>query len=229
LIIDASKRGPLRNLEQEGQKTQARKEEDRCAKDRLYRDEKGVTGLETAIILIAFVVVASVFAYTVLSAGIFSSQRGQEAVYAGLQQARSSLELKGAVVAKDVDSDNQVDQVTFTLANAVSGEPVDLTVPTDSDSDGLADSGSNNVTVISYMDQSERVDNLAWTKSFIGKNDGDNLLESEEKAQITVYLTATSGLGTYTDFTIEVKPPNGSVLSIVRTTPAKIDSVMNLK
>jgi flagellin FlaB len=46
----------------------------------LRRDERGITGLETAIILIAFVVVAAVFAYTVLSAGIFSSQKGQEAV-----------------------------------------------------------------------------------------------------------------------------------------------------
>ena len=32
------------------------------------RDQTGVTGLETAIILIAFVIVASVFAYVVLSA-----------------------------------------------------------------------------------------------------------------------------------------------------------------
>jgi flagellin-like protein len=32
--------------------------------------QRGITGLETAIILIAFVVVASVFAFTVLSTGI---------------------------------------------------------------------------------------------------------------------------------------------------------------
>ena len=59
----------------------------------LRRDERGITGLETAIILIAFVVVASVFAYTVLSAGIFSSQKGQEAVYAGLSEARATMEI----------------------------------------------------------------------------------------------------------------------------------------
>jgi archaeal flagellin FlaB len=41
---------------------------------RLHRSQRGITGLETAIILIAFVVVASVFAYTVLSAGIFSAE-----------------------------------------------------------------------------------------------------------------------------------------------------------
>ena len=44
---------------------------------RLGRDQRGITGLETAIILIAFIVVASVFAYTVLSAGIFSSEKGK--------------------------------------------------------------------------------------------------------------------------------------------------------
>ena len=32
-----------------------------------WRGERGITGLETAIILIAFVVVASVFAFVVLS------------------------------------------------------------------------------------------------------------------------------------------------------------------
>ncbi len=46
----------------------------------IARDEKGITGLETAIILIAFVVVAAVFAYTALSAGLFSTQKSQEAV-----------------------------------------------------------------------------------------------------------------------------------------------------
>ena len=46
------------------------------------RDQSGITGLETAIILIAFVVVASVFAFTVLSTGIFSAERGKETVFA---------------------------------------------------------------------------------------------------------------------------------------------------
>ena len=36
---------------------------------RVSRDERGITGLETAIILIAFVVVATVFAFIVLTTG----------------------------------------------------------------------------------------------------------------------------------------------------------------
>ena len=35
----------------------------------LLKDQRGMTGLETAIILIAFVTVAAVFGYAILSAG----------------------------------------------------------------------------------------------------------------------------------------------------------------
>ena len=63
-----------------------------------YR-QRGITGLETAIILIAFVVVASVFSFTVLSTGVFASERSKETVYAGLEEAKSSLEPKGSVIA----------------------------------------------------------------------------------------------------------------------------------
>jgi len=44
---------------------------------KLRERQEGITGLETAIILIAFVIVASVFAYVVLSAGLFSSQKAK--------------------------------------------------------------------------------------------------------------------------------------------------------
>src|SRR5512136_55188 len=98
---------------------------------RFLNHEKGITGLETAIILIAFVVVAAVFAYTALSAGLFSTQKGQEAVYAGLKEARSTLELKGAViaVAPAVGTSSNVSQISFTVSSVLGGEPVDFTPP----------------------------------------------------------------------------------------------------
>ena len=69
---------------------------------RALRSARGITGLETAIILIAFVVVASVFAYAVLSAGIFSAERGQEAVHVGIDRAASSIDLVGSMKADGV-------------------------------------------------------------------------------------------------------------------------------
>ena len=72
---------------------------------RLLRDDRGITGLETAIILIAFVVVASVFAFTVLSTGIFSAERGKETVFAGLAEARGTIAPRGSVLANGLPKD----------------------------------------------------------------------------------------------------------------------------
>jgi len=183
---------------------------------KMQRDERGITGLETAIILIAFVVVASVFAYTVLTAGIFSAQKGQEAVYTGLAQARSTLELKGEVVAKA--NATAVTQVIFSVSNALDGESIDLTGTT-----------GNNVTVIAYASSGNRTEELSWTASPQGWGDSDDLLEAGEMFEITVDMTsAGETIGTYHTFTLEVKPPVGSALIIERTTPAFLNSVIIL-
>ena len=64
----------------------------------LLRLEHGITGLETAIILIAFVVVGSVFAYTVLSAGLFATEKGREAVHSGMGEVRSTIVTRGGMI-----------------------------------------------------------------------------------------------------------------------------------
>ena len=63
-----------------------------------WNNQKGITGLETAIVLIAFVVVSSVFAFAALSTGMFSSDKARETVIAGLAQTRATMELKGSVI-----------------------------------------------------------------------------------------------------------------------------------
>jgi flagellin FlaB len=193
----------------------------------MRRDERGITGLETAIILIAFVVVASVFAYTVLSAGIFSSQKGQEAVYTGLQTARSTLELKGDVVAQSNAGNTSVTELVICVSNALNGEPIDMTAP--GNSSNLAAPGSNNVVVVSYSSQNERTDDLYWTAAQLGKGNGDTMLDPGETFQMTIDLAgAGETIGTYHTFDIEIKPPIGSVLTIERTTPAALASYMIL-
>jgi len=193
----------------------------------LRREERGITGLETAIILIAFVVIASVFAYTVLSAGIFSSQKGQEAVYSGLEGARATMEIKGSVVA--TSASGAVTTVIFTVANPLDGAAVDLRAPDDdSPADGIADSNSSNVTVISYHSQTDAVDDLDFSASVVGWGDNDSLLEPGEKFEITVDMTGVENIGTYKTFALELQPVIGAVLTIERTTPAALDPVMIL-
>ena len=207
--------------------------------------EKGITGLETAIILIAFVVVAAVFAYTALSAGLFSTQKSQEAVYSGLKEARSTLELRGGVIAtaNNTGSSGTIKQISFIVATVLGGEPIDFTEPTAaSDNGGVADTTSDtNVVVINYTDQYQSVDNLYWQFTPLGNDDSDNLLENNERFQITIG-NATNGsnggnlvdalttdLTTKTTFNLEILTPVGAVLQIERTTPPWIDTIMNLR
>ncbi len=188
---------------------------------RLQRDERGITALETAIILIAFVVVASVFAFTILSAGTFSTERGKEAVYAGLSEVRSSIEIKGSVVitSGNVGASGTISRVIFTVASAAGGEPIDLN-----------SNPTERVVVIDYRDATQRHTDVDWSVRWLGQNDGDTLLERGELAEITIDLDAEGiTLGPNTDFIIEVKPPAGAVFTIQRTTPAYIEAVYDLQ
>jgi len=207
---------------------------------KFLRHEKGITGLETAIILIAFVVVAAVFAYTALSAGLFSTQKGQEAVYSGLKEARSTIELKGSVlaVAASAGATSNVSQIQFTISNVLGGEEVDFTPPSGSNAAGKA-TGTANKVLINYIDKNQEVDNLYWTVSKLGKDDGNNLLGIDEKFQITIggsgtdnllgALAALNQLGVNTTFSLVLVTPVGAVLEIERTTPAYIDVINNLR
>jgi len=190
----------------------------------LAKGERGITGLETAIILVAFVVVAAVFSFAVLSAGTFSTQKSEEAVYAGLEEVRSTVELKGSIVATSTTagSGEGIDAILFTIATATGGEPVDLSTK------------PNNVMVIDYLDKHQRHTDMYWTVSWKGENDGDGLLEEGELAQIRVCGTGSScaddmglspALSVTTDFALEVKPVKGATLRIEKRTPDYIDKI----
>ncbi|MFN8528029.1 MAG: archaellin/type IV pilin N-terminal domain-containing protein [Anaerolineae bacterium] len=194
------------------------------------QNQRGQTALEAAIILIAFVVVASIFAFAILSAGTASTERGEQAIYSGLEGVQSSMQIRGAVVAESSDvttsgatpNAGSVTTLTFTVALAAGNDPVDLT----SDADART-------VLIGYRDGTNLENNLDWTVTFIGNNDGDALLEDGELAQLEVTVPIDSGsvsvLAPSTQFTIEVKPPSGAVLTFTRTTPAAIEAVMELR
>ena len=197
---------------------------------KLLRGESGITALETAIILIAFVVVASVFAFTILSAGTSSTEKSKAAIYGGLEQVEGSMEVVGSVVAKDTTPcDNVVNSIEFTLASAGGGEGVDMTDPSDH-------VGQNKV-VIDYQDENQYETNVVWSTEWLvcnedttGVTNCDDLLEEDEQ----ILITLTSGTNVYenlgpdTDFVILIKPPSGGVIPIERRTPSDFTQVMNL-
>ena len=181
------------------------------------RNEHGITGLETAIVLIAFVVVAAVFAFVVLSTGLFSSERSKETVYAGLAKTRGSMELTGGVLA--TSNQTQLTNITFDLTLAAGGDQVNLDP-----------ASTTNRTVIRYNDGAVKNNNLTYPTTVITGN-GDKLLEPGELFEIGIALSQdnTIVIGTNTQFTVEVQPPAGSYMVVQRTTPASVSAtIINL-
>ena len=185
---------------------------------RVAREERGITGLETAIILIAFVVVATVFAFVVLTTGVFSSERGKETVFAGLEKARGTLEVRGGIVV--TSTAGTVDDIQFAVATSAGGESVPL--------DPVA---TSNRTVIAYRDSAVVDNDVTYTVTPI-VGDTDTLLEPGELEVITITvatgITPAPTIAANDRWTIEVQTPVGAVLDITRQMPAALDPVMQL-
>jgi len=184
---------------------------------KLRERQEGITGLETAIILIAFVIVASVFAYVVLSAGLFSSQKAKEAVNAGLDSTMSTVEIRSNIVAKMVAG--SVTEISFCVGIPAAGTPVDFS----------PSSANISPIVISYMDADNYLPSVNWTLQKLATINTDNLLDHNELFQVTVLMPgAPVDIGAYDTFAMEVKPPDGPVLAFERTIPGRVSAYVNL-
>ena len=169
--------------------------------------------IETIVIVISFVIVASVFALTILSASSSSTEKGKQAIQAGLE---GSMNVKGSIIAES--SGSSVNDAIFTLSLVTGGSPINL-------------SSTAKEVVVGYKDASQFANDVPWTiKWTVSKQTpADDMLEEGELAEITVDLSdLTTALGANTTFNLEIKPPKGTVLNINRTTPAAIQPVMNL-
>ena len=190
----------------------------------LHNSQLGITGLETAIVLIAFVVVASVFAFAVLSTGLLSSEKSKETVLGGLEETSSTLNIRGDIIG-DADSTKKwLDSIKFTLSSAAqAADAVDL---------------SSTGAVITYLDSEQALNCTKgdgsgsgsycfWTTDWIiGSGD---LVDPGEQVDLTVDISnMTPVLRKSTEFTIQVKPNKGAVVIVNRTTPPEFKAIQSL-
>ena len=192
-----------------------------------WADERGITGLETAIVLIAFVVVASVFAFAVLSTGLLSSEKSKETVLGGLEETQSTISLRGSVIAhaSTTGATGTVQRIVFEASNATQGgEGIDL---------------SSSAVVVTYID-TDQVENLTFSSTYPPTadltwatdwlNGSSPILDSDERVEFSIRLSGlpSRDLSTSEEFTIQVKPSRGTTMIVNRRTPAELTTVVNL-
>ena len=154
------------------------------AQHNIWKSQRGITGLETAIVLIAFVVVSSVFAFAALSTGMFSSDKARETITAGLAETRASMQLKGSVIgtADAAAVTGVMTTIDFHVTQSAGGADIDLTPGT---------------TVIKYSDDVQSklfASTSGFTVTGIGGADVDSLLERNEVYKISMINLNTGAL-----------------------------------
>ena len=191
------------------------------------KSKRGIVGIEAAIVLIAFVVIASALAYVVINMGFYSAQKAKETIDRGVGEATSSLQLDGTVVGK-TNSQSKIQYLVIPVKLAVGQSEVDLsnktvTVSVFYTNFTLANiykgtyNGSDETNVDSLLNASLLSDEGAMFAIY--NDDGDSVLEVNEKAFLVIKLGDEHVLVSYSKVKIEVRTSRGAALTVERLIP----------
>jgi flagellin FlaB len=198
---------------------------------RLFKNKRGIVGIEAAIVLIAFIIIAAALSYVVINMGFFITQKTKETIDTGLEESMTSLQLDGTVTGKTNTTSAQVLYLLTPVKLAAGKADVDL-----NQSSVVVSVYMPNATLVNIYQGVVSTSTVTWdnlitalalndnqAKFAIYNGNGNTVLENREKAFLVVRLqnsTITGMLSSYDTVKIEVRSPTGAALTIVRTVPS---------
>jgi len=111
------------------------------------RHKRAIIGLEAAIVLIAFVIIAAAFSFMVVNQGLFATERGKTVIQEGLKQSSTPLTVDGTTFVRTTPEGRMVNVVMIPL-KAFGVKYVNL---------------GRNQTVVTL-----RIGQKAWANSYLG-------------------------------------------------------------
>jgi len=106
---------------------------------------RGIIGIESAIVLIAFVIVAAALAFVVLNMGFATTQKAKTTIISSLSEASSALEISGKVTA---------------IANVPKGLVNATAIPIKVTAGGATINLDNSTVVVKYLSNTVEYDNI---------------------------------------------------------------------
>ncbi len=94
------------------------------------KSRRGVIGVESAIVMIAFVIVAAALAFVVLNMGFSATQKAKTAIVASLDESSSTMEIAGKVTGSGSPIQGKLNVTAVPLKLAAGGTAVNLNVGT---------------------------------------------------------------------------------------------------
>jgi len=201
---------------------------------------KGIVGIEAAIVLIAFVLVASALAFVAINMGMFSAQKSKEVMARAYDAATRSLDVAGNTLAYvESSSPANVTAIFVPIKLTAGTSPIDLSrtlvsviisdenqsviysgVAKFAEINGITFNETYNLTNVADQLKSQEVGYYTWFYGIMRRN--NTLLEPGE----IVYLALnTKGLSAYGRIHIEVVPQVGAPLVVEYNIPPTINSV----
>ena len=192
------------------------------------RNRKGMVGIDTAIILIAFVLVAAAVAFVVLDMGMTSAQKAKQTMESGLQESSTALQVDGDVMAY-VNTSGAV-QVIYIPLGVTPGTgyvsfaknllSVSLIASNMSYANiyagvnGTISSTTSNLTKLAAWLKGSGADAVVY---FIHGNITPFVLGPYGQALLVIHLP--NGLPAYKSFTVTISPSIGGAITVSRIIP----------
>jgi len=216
------------------------------------KKKRGIVGIEAAIVLIAFVIVAAALAFVALNMGLFTTQKSKEVIGKGLGEASTALEVDGSALG--ISNSTHIVEVSVPIKTSAGVSAVDLSPSRTSIGVIVAGTSFENIynnilyyngtdKYLYYADgtkfsasalsdlSTNTIVNAIWSTDpsspqayvVILKNvNYDSVLEFSEKAIVLINLGTANALPPYGKLSVEIRPPEGAPLTLERTMPPNL-------
>jgi len=159
---------------------------------------RGVIGIESAIVLIAFVIVAAALAFVVLNMGFSTTQKAKTAIIAAVEEAGSSMEIAGKVTGTGDVRPSLLNTTLIPIKIISGGGSVNLDA---------------NLTSIKYLSNSVEYDNIyvgsLFNTTFINSTMAFKQASEQYRSGDPMHRMITCG----TTITTSCNPVNGSAVN----------------
>ena len=196
----------------------------------LSRKKRGMVGIDTAIILISFVLVAAAVAFVVLDMGMTSATKAKQTMVNGLQEASTALEVNGEILGVVNGTGKGIEEIAIPLGVTPGTGYVSFDTSTfvvsftdqygtypniyEGVSHKLVTSSTNLSSL--YNKTASSVSAIAY---FITGNITPTVLGPYGQVLLVISVNNTKVMTPYNSFTVTIKPSVGGALTVSRIIP----------